>query len=241
MDPLGDPLQAGTTIDPHTLLTPITTDNVDQFPYVVHGTTHKFWPLIKQTGLNRMARTHIHMAVGLPGENQVISGMRSSSHIVIRVDVAAAMRAGIPFFVSANNVVLSPGVASTGAIAPRFFTRVDDVRKKTVLFLAGGDVPQPVQQVQLGGATTKAERLAEIMHTSPTHDDLTRQLTSTKDQLLALVGAEGKSVKNKRKRLKQKQAALANRIANCVATGRAGAKPQSEGKQESAEVADDLG
>ena len=53
-------------------------------------------------------------------------------------------------------------------------------------------------------------------HTAPTVADLTQQLASIKDQLLALIEAEGKSAKNKRKRLKQKQAALANRIANWV-------------------------
>jgi|FrelakmetLWP11LW_1041352.scaffolds.fasta_scaffold204988_1 2'-phosphotransferase len=31
---------------------------------VVHGTFSKFWPLIKQSGLSRMKRNHIHFAKG---------------------------------------------------------------------------------------------------------------------------------------------------------------------------------
>jgi len=90
---------AGAAIDPGALLTPITAATVASFPYVVHGTTSTAWPLIKKTGLNRMKRHHIHMAVGLPGDGKVISGMRASSAVVIRVDVARALAAGIPFFV----------------------------------------------------------------------------------------------------------------------------------------------
>jgi len=43
---------------------------------VVHGTYLNCIEAIMKTGLNKMARNHIHMAKGLPGENGVISGMR---------------------------------------------------------------------------------------------------------------------------------------------------------------------
>ena len=83
-----------------------------------------------------MKRHHVHMAIGLPGDGGVISGMRSSSDIVIEVDVARALAAGIPFYVSSNGVVLSPGAGVAGVIPPRFFAKVTDARSGKVLFRA---------------------------------------------------------------------------------------------------------
>lgn len=40
----------------------------------VHGSYLRNWSSIKQQGLSRMNRTHIHLAPGLPGEDGVISG-----------------------------------------------------------------------------------------------------------------------------------------------------------------------
>ena len=87
------------------LLTRIT----EPLPVCVHGTTLEAWNLIKNTGLSRMSRQHIHMASGIPGDNQVISGMRSTSQVVIYIDMTKAMCDGIPFYMSSNGVILSPG------------------------------------------------------------------------------------------------------------------------------------
>ena len=75
----------------------------------VHGTTPEAWNLIKKSGLSRMARQHIHMATGIPGDKQVISGMRTTTRIVIYIDMSKAIRDGIPFYMSSNGVILSPG------------------------------------------------------------------------------------------------------------------------------------
>eukprot|EP00181_Compsopogon_caeruleus_P005923 CAMPEP_0184685164 /NCGR_PEP_ID=MMETSP0312-20130426/17918_1 /TAXON_ID=31354 /ORGANISM="Compsopogon coeruleus, Strain SAG 36.94" /LENGTH=54 /DNA_ID=CAMNT_0027138985 /DNA_START=39 /DNA_END=199 /DNA_ORIENTATION=- len=46
------------------LLTPI--QSLDQVPSVcIHGTTHDAWLHIRQEGLSRQCRRHIHMATGL--------------------------------------------------------------------------------------------------------------------------------------------------------------------------------
>ena len=87
------------------LLTRIT----EPLPVCVHGTTLEAWNLIKNTGLSRMSRQHIHMATGVPGDKQVISGMRTTSRIVISINMTSAMRNGIPFYMSSNGVILSPG------------------------------------------------------------------------------------------------------------------------------------
>jgi 2'-phosphotransferase len=81
------------------LLTPIT----DPFYYeeVVHGTYYNVVEPIMKTGLNKMARNHIHMAIGMPGKKGVISGMRGSCEVVVEVNIAKAMLQGkIPFYIS---------------------------------------------------------------------------------------------------------------------------------------------
>ena len=67
-----------------------------------------------------MGRLHVHMTTALPSApGGVISGMRGSCQVVITVDVAAAMAAGLEFFESANGVVLC-----AGPIPPRCFAAV---------------------------------------------------------------------------------------------------------------------
>jgi 2'-phosphotransferase len=76
-----------------------------------------------QTGLNRMARNHIHMAIGKPNDNEVISGMRSSCEVIVEVNMAKAISDGVPFYVSNNKVILCPG-DDKGALYPKYFRSV---------------------------------------------------------------------------------------------------------------------
>lgn len=70
-------------------LEPIT--NSKEYPTVIHGTNLKSWNSIKQSGLRRMNRIHIHFAPGEPGDEGVISGMRNSAQIYIYVDISKAI------------------------------------------------------------------------------------------------------------------------------------------------------
>lgn len=99
-------------------LTPIT--DPSEAPEVIHGTYLKSWDIIKDQGLNKMGRNHIHFAAGEPGENGVISGMRSSCEVIIKLNMEKALKDGLKFFRSANNVILSPGDAD-GFIRPCYF------------------------------------------------------------------------------------------------------------------------
>ena len=85
----------------------------------MHGTYEGAWELIKASALDRMARNVINMAVGLPDNPEVKSGIRTNIEVLIYIDVARAMAAGVPFFRSANNVICSPG-----PILPEFFAHV---------------------------------------------------------------------------------------------------------------------
>ena len=58
----------------------------------------------------------IDFAVGYPGENGVISGMRTSCAVFIELDVEKALQDGIEMFMSKNGVVLSRG--KNGVISP---------------------------------------------------------------------------------------------------------------------------
>ncbi|KAI9597081.1 RNA 2'-phosphotransferase, Tpt1 [Syncephalis fuscata] len=94
---------------------------------IVHGTYYRFWPSIGNSeGLRRMARNHIHLAIGLPGKNDVISGMRTTSQLYIYIDAAKAMAEGIQFLRSSNQVILTTGEGDTGTIPIRYFSRVED-------------------------------------------------------------------------------------------------------------------
>lgn len=111
-------------------LTPIL--EAAQVPCAVHGTYYKHLESIKKSGLMKMNRQHIHMAAGVPGEKTVISGARANVDIFIHLDIDKALRAGIPFFLSANRVVLSPGDES-GSIRPEFFAKIVDAKTGEVL------------------------------------------------------------------------------------------------------------
>ncbi|KAG1793120.1 uncharacterized protein HD556DRAFT_1238414 [Suillus plorans] len=107
-------------------------------PMAVHGTTLSAWELIGKftsmrwfvllthlsatQGLSKVKRNHIHLAQGIPGDN-VMSGMRNSSQILIFVDLQKALDAGVLFYLSANGVVLTEG--NEGFLSPTYFQRVE--------------------------------------------------------------------------------------------------------------------
>ena len=65
---------------------------------------------------------NIDMAIGLPGKNGVISGMRGSCEVVVEINLVKAMREGhLPFFISENKVVLTPGIGDKGYLPPKYF------------------------------------------------------------------------------------------------------------------------
>lgn len=120
------------------LLTPVTKENMPAA--AVHGTTHAAWGLIVASGgLKPMARNHVHFASGLPAgftsvveqdekteaAAPVISGMRKTSTILVFLDLAKAMDAGLEFGLSDNGVVLTAG-NKEGLVPLELFQRVED-------------------------------------------------------------------------------------------------------------------
>lgn len=94
-----------------------------ELPYAIHGTYEKRIADIKKSGLSKMGRQHIHMAVDLPGEGAVISGMRKSCDYIVTVNVTKAQEDGLVFYRSSNNVILCEG-NEDGFILPKYFSSV---------------------------------------------------------------------------------------------------------------------
>jgi 2'-phosphotransferase len=66
------------------------------------------WAGIKKDGLRPMRRNHVHFA---PCElKDATSGARADANVAIYVDVAAAMGAGVKFYRSQNEVILTKGL-----------------------------------------------------------------------------------------------------------------------------------
>ena len=93
-------------------------------PICVHGTDKDAWAKITASGgLSRMARKHIHMSSQHKGSKNIISGMRKRSNVMIYIDLDKAIAAGIKFYISTNQVILSEG-NEQGMIPLEFFKDV---------------------------------------------------------------------------------------------------------------------
>lgn len=86
----------------------------EAIPHVVHMTNKKALKLIRESGLNRMGRTHIHFA-----DDESL--LRKGQSVKIKLNMQAAMDAGIKFYRANNGVILSPG-NETGSIPFEFLT-----------------------------------------------------------------------------------------------------------------------
>ncbi|WFD24787.1 2'-phosphotransferase [Malassezia equina] len=87
----------------------------DGMYYAIHGTDESAFEQILASGaLKRMRRNQIHLAKGRPGTSGIISGMRQRCTRLLYVDVGRALADGVPFDISPNGVVLTPGVGDTG-------------------------------------------------------------------------------------------------------------------------------
>ncbi|KAI1646156.1 KptA family-domain-containing protein [Daldinia loculata] len=103
---------------------PVTLEDANVPPIVVHGTYFAFWPaIVASGGLKRMGRQHVHFGTGLlpedgdagtsqgGGNSGVVSGMRSDAELLMFADVEKSLRedSGIKWWISANGVVLTDG------------------------------------------------------------------------------------------------------------------------------------
>ena len=113
-----------------------------------------------------MARNVINMAVGLPDNPDVKSGIRTNIEVLIYIDVARAMAAGIPFFRSANNVICSPG-----PIPLEFFAHVVRRTDNAILYEQSceeaPDAAAAAAAEATGGSSRRSSRSAQGRQQSP--------------------------------------------------------------------------
>jgi RNA:NAD 2''-phosphotransferase len=101
---------------------------------IIHGTNKTAWDNhIRNDGLNKMNRNHIHFAAGMPGDDGVISGMRRTCQIYIYINGEACAQDGIKFFRSDNGCILTSGIA--GVLPCKYFKSVIDAKSGKDIFL----------------------------------------------------------------------------------------------------------
>jgi 2'-phosphotransferase len=121
------------TVDPEKLLTRLEAAELETLPVIVHGTYTDPWTQhIRQEGLKRMNRQHIHCATGLPTDDGVISGLRKSCNVYVFIDAAKCAADGIVFYRSDNGVLLTAGVNNQGDLPVKYFSHVMD-KAETIL------------------------------------------------------------------------------------------------------------
>jgi putative RNA 2'-phosphotransferase len=73
-----------------------------------HGTAARQVSPILESGLNKMARHHVHLSATVP--TAIAVGSRHGKPVVLEVDAAGMARDGFPFYRSANGVWLADEV-----------------------------------------------------------------------------------------------------------------------------------
>ena len=100
------------------------------FTLCVHGTFNMHLPSSLRLGLitggTRNSTNHVHFTPYEPDDSRIISGVRSGSEVAIYIDLHRGLRHGVPFFISTNRVILSPGIE--GVIAADYILKLRDLR-----------------------------------------------------------------------------------------------------------------
>ena len=116
--------------------TPVTLDAGNLPGVSVHGTFWKHLSSIREHGLLagglKGTRGHIHFQTRDIGDDRVVSGMRGNCEVAVYIDLEAALRAGVKFFLSDNGVLLTPGVR--GVLDARFISRIMDLGNRQSLY-----------------------------------------------------------------------------------------------------------
>ena len=92
----------------HTVEVDLKLEPVEPLEYLYHGTVAKFVDAIKEQGLQRMDRMHVHLSKDL--ETAVKVGSRRGKPVILKVKAAEMHRAGHAFYVSTNGVWLCEAV-----------------------------------------------------------------------------------------------------------------------------------
>lgn len=101
---------------------------------VIHGTYLKCWPQIKNEGISRMKRKHVHLAKGTIDDAAVISGYRQNTEVHIYINLVKALADGVKFYESENGVILTSG-NNRGYLEPKYFAKALNIHTGETLIL----------------------------------------------------------------------------------------------------------
>ena len=87
-------------------LTPITPPEI-----LYHGTAEKYIPFIKESGLKKMSRHHVHLSEDLETAEQVVS-RRETNSVILKIRASKMHKGGFVFYKSNNGVWLTDRVPS---------------------------------------------------------------------------------------------------------------------------------
>ena len=82
--------------------------------YLYHGTAPRFLPAIRQEGIRKMGRQHVHLSGDF--QTALAVGRRHGTPVVITINAEAMARDGVALYLSANGVWLCDYVS------PEYFT-----------------------------------------------------------------------------------------------------------------------
>lgn len=88
----------------HTVQVDLQFEPTKPFGFLYHGTVEKFLENIKQSGLQKMQRLHVHLSKDL--ETAVKVGSRRGKPVILKIDAPQMHEDGYAFYVSQNGVWL---------------------------------------------------------------------------------------------------------------------------------------
>ncbi len=77
--------------------------------FLFHGTIENVIHLIKETGIQKMNRHHVHLSEDLDTASNVAS-RRKSKNVILKIEAKKMFDAGYEFFITENNVWLTDNV-----------------------------------------------------------------------------------------------------------------------------------
>ena len=97
---------------------------------LIHGTFQKNIQSIKENGLKKMSRNHIHF---IDSEKDILekkykSGLRNGADTLIYIDMENAINQGITFWKSDNNVILTEG-NENGIVPPECIYKIISLKE----------------------------------------------------------------------------------------------------------------
>lgn len=92
----------------HTVGVDLNFEAVEPLEFLYHGTVEKFIGSIRESGLQKMERTHVHLSKDI--ETAIKVGSRRGKPVILKVRAAEMYKDGHPFFLSGNGVWLCEAV-----------------------------------------------------------------------------------------------------------------------------------